>query len=472
MKKIYMYVTSVYKRLRAKFVMVGQSDLPEKRENLITTQATSVEQQPETAQRRSPMVSARQPIAIHRQPAASPFPEETLTGQVERFMMTGYEFRANQLNDATEYRLKNSADTFRILGEREENSLCMEAHLQGIQCWDRDIRRYVRSLRVPMYHPFREFMNQLPAWDGCDRMEALARRVSGDALWINGFHRWMRALTAQWLGVDSLHGNSVAPVLISRKQGQHKSTFCKLLIPDVLQAYYTDHYDLNAQGGAVQKLATFGLINLDEMDKYSEKKMTLLKNIMQMPAINIRRAHQKSYSALPRIASFIGTSNHRDILTDPTGSRRFLCVEVRAKIDVSSIDHAQLYAQLKAELHAGKPHWFTPEEEAAITRHNQFFQKTGPDNDLFFQHYNIPEKSPRSFQAKGNPNVEHIEWLSATAIYENLRKLHPATMRQTSPAHFAKTLTALGLERRRTNQANVYRVVVVTEEKANLPASA
>ncbi len=50
------------------------------------------------------------------------------------------------------------------------------------------------------------------------------------------------------------------------------------------------------------------------------------------------------------MASFIGTSNSRELLTDPTGSRRFICVSVERPIRVDGIDHAQVYAQLKAEL--------------------------------------------------------------------------------------------------------------------------
>ena len=83
----------------------------------------------------------------------------------------------------------------------------------------------------------------------------------------------MLGMTAGWMGLDTQHGNSVAPILVSRLQGMHKSTFCKLLLPDPLQSYYTDSVDLNSQGMIEQKLALFGLINLDEFDKIPLRKM-------------------------------------------------------------------------------------------------------------------------------------------------------------------------------------------------------
>lgn len=94
----------------------------------------------------------------------------------------------------------------------------------------------------------------------------------------------------------------------------------------------------------------FGLINLDEFDRLPDRKMVLLKNWMQMAGMNVRKAHAKHFHPLPRLASFIGTTNQKNLLSDPTGSRRFLCVEVQSKINCEGIEHDQIYAQLKDEL--------------------------------------------------------------------------------------------------------------------------
>lgn len=367
---------------------------------------------------------------------------------VEKFLKSEYDFRFNLLTEAVEFRKKSTPRrNFRLIGTRELNSLCIAARKSGLDCWDRDISRYIHSEEVASYHPFQLYMDELPAWDGTDRLTPLAAKVSGEPVWISGFRRWMLGLAAQWLGMDSLHANSVAPVLISSRQGMHKSTFCKMLIPPSLQAYYTDSFDLNATSSAEQKLTAFGLINLDEMDKFSASKMTWLKNLMQMAGLNIRKAYKKNFASLPRIASFIATSNQKEILTDPTGSRRFLCVDVKEKIDTSPIDYEQLYAQLKAMLEAGERYWFTTEEETELMAHNHPFHKQGIIEGLFYRYYRVPGTE------------ENAELFQLSDIYEHLKKKHPSLMRTSSPITFGRTLTALNIERVRRKNGNYYKLI-------------
>jgi predicted P-loop ATPase len=67
---------------------------------------------------------------------------------------------------------------------------------------------------------------------------------------------------------------------------------------------------------------------------------------------------------LQRYASFIGTSNQKDLLTDPSGSRRFICIEVTGNIDTTQpIDYEQLYAQAIHEIYHGERYWFDSEDE-------------------------------------------------------------------------------------------------------------
>jgi len=285
----------------------------------------------------------------------------SLMQEVTAFLTSRYRFRFNVLTEETEVanienNLPDAHLRYAKVDERWMNSLSMEAIETGIDCWDRDIQRFVRSRRISEYHPFTAYFEQLPEWDGKERVSALARRVSDNPVWVNGFHRWMLGLSAQWMQfhpdtnnanrANSINrANSVAPLLVSSRQGLGKSTFCRLLMPDALKAYYTESYDLGSPASAEAKLAACGLINLDEFDKLSASKMPLLKNLMQASALNIRKAYKRSASALPRIASFIGTSNREDLLVDRTGSRRFLCVSLEHAIDcVTPVEHEQLSA--------------------------------------------------------------------------------------------------------------------------------
>ena len=390
----------------------------------------------------------------------------SLMQEVTAFLTSRYRFRFNVLTEETEVadvanitnienNLPDAHLRYAKVDERWMNTLSMEAIETGIDCWDRDIQRFVRSRRISEYHPFTAYFEQLPEWDGKDRVSALARRVSDDPVWVNGFHRWMLGLSAQWMQFRSdanstNRANSVAPLLVSSRQGLGKSTFCRLLMPDALKAYYTESYALGSPASAEAKLAACGLINLDEFDKLSASKMPLLKNLMQASALNIRKAYKRSASALPRIASFIGTSNREDLLVDRTGSRRFLCVSLEHAIDCTTpVEHEQLYAQLKAELLSGERSWFNKEEEQAIQQHNALFYKHIPEEEVFRLCFRF---------ATQEDHPQKVLTLSATQLFERMKSAHPSAMRGMTAYSLSRILPQLG-ERVHTAKGNVYRVV-------------
>lgn len=324
-----------------------------------------------------------------------------LSGDIEEFLTSRYDFRYNLLTDETEFRPAGQRTaTFTPVGKRELNTFCIEAHAEGIPCWDKDLNRYVYSTYIPAYHPFLLYMDELPDWDGKDRLAALACRVSSRLHWVRGFHTWMLGLASQWMGVSGLHANSVAPVLVSREQGRRKSSFCRALMPDVLARYYTDNLKLTSQGQAERMLAEMGLLNMDEFDKYADNKMPLLKNLMQMSVLNIRKAYQQNFRQLPRIASFIGTSN-----------------------------------------------WFTKPEEEELQWHNEAFYRVSLVEEAVHSLFRTPLPAEKSFD------------LTAADIFDELQKTHPALMRGSNPMQFGSVLLRVGLKRRHTKYGNVYEVV-------------
>lgn len=114
---------------------------------------------------------------------------------------------------------------------------------------------------------------------------------------------------------------------------------------DVIRYLDSDRIDFSNKRDAELSLNRFVLINMDEFDQNKENQQAFLKHILQKPVVNVRRPHVTATQELRRYASFIGTSNHKDLLTDTSGSRRYIVIDVMGPIDCSSIDYEQLYAQ-------------------------------------------------------------------------------------------------------------------------------
>ena len=383
-----------------------------------------------------------------REKAETTFKNSSLLDNLEACLFDRYDFRFNVLTEQTEYAPKGTS-TYELVDQRVLNTLCLVARKNGINCWDKDVSRLLLSQEIADYHPFLDYMDNLPDWDGIDRVSELASRVSDTPLWIEGFHRWMLGMTAQWMAMDVQCANAVAPLLVSTEQGRCKSTFCSILLPTELQRFYIDKFDITSVSGCEQKLSLFGLINMDEFDRYGIRTMATLKNLMQLKKLTFRKLHRAYYSQLPRIASFIGTSNQKELLTDTTGSRRFLCVEVKGKIDCTLPDYAQLYAQLKTELLNGERYWFTSEEERKIQEHNRMFYKFSPEQDVFFRCFRLPMEGEEGIQ------------ISSTEIFCKLQKRFPSAFRGRSVSNMGRMLLAMGVERVRTRTGSYYRVVPV-----------
>ena len=385
---------------------------------------------------------------IAQEEASKSEKENGNTRKLQRFLNDRFDFRHNQLTGVTEYRPKGIADgKFSPIDERNMNGMIVDARLKGIACWNSMVPTLVLSDKVENYHPFRLYMNELPEWDGTDRVTPLLSRVSNDSLWMRGGRYWLRALTAQWLGLNRTHANTLVPVLVSSEQGLGKSTFCRSLLPDSLRAYYLDNLNLSPSSSPEKKLVKVGLINLDEFDKISEKRQPDLKNLLQMMSVPVYRGKRLGYVTEPRLASFIATTNSRQILSDPTGSRRFLCVEVTDMIPNEAIEHKQLYAQLKQEVLDGERDYLNKEEEKEVQRRNKAYYRHSPLEDVFHACFRRPKPE------------EDGDWMTAAEIFRLMNKRNASALRGISAKQLSFRLIAMGFKPRHTMYGNCYHVV-------------
>lgn len=303
-------------------------------------------------------------------------PEILLTLKTQAFMKERYEMRRNTLTGVVEYRVHDGRDMpFRNLTQYAINSMTQDALEQGLKSWDKDVRRYIDSDKIKEYDPVNDYLEQLPAWDGTDRIEAMAARVPTDnADWQKNFHVWMLSMVAHWMGKDMLHGNAYTPLLIGA-QGCGKSSFCKDILPPALSSYYYDRIDFKNEQSADLALTRFALINIDEFDQLSARRQAILKYLLQKSEVKTRRPYGMAIEELRRYASFIATTNNMSPLSDETGSRRFICILVKDKVDyLTPVDYDQMYAQAVSEINAGARFWFDDAETAVIMAQNEDFQ--------------------------------------------------------------------------------------------------
>ena len=335
-------------------------------------------------------------------------PETLLTMKINIFLNSNYELRKNVMRGVAEYRTRTGIGfSFQDLTEEARNSITMRALEQGIRCWDKDIRRYVNSDDIERYDPVNDYLDHLPRWDGKDRVTPLAERVPTEwKEWTHLFHIWMRSMVAMWLGKGQLTGNALVPLLIGR-QGCGKSSFCRILLPRELQDYYNDRINFKNENDLNLGLSSFGLINLDEFDRVTQRQQIVLKYLVSTADLKYRPPYGKAYTTNRRYASFIGTTNEQTPLTDPSGSRRFLCVFIDGDIDFETpVQHDQLFAQLMDEIRQGERYWLTKEEERALMEHNLQYQRLNGLGEMLMAVVQKPRVAASDVQS------EEGQWMS------------------------------------------------------------
>ena len=376
-------------------------------------------------------------------------PSALLTYKTEAYMKEHYTLRMNVMTGIPEYRMNAVGYGFLPLDQSARNTMAIKALKAGVDSWDKDLSRYIDSNLIPKYYPMEDFMEHLPKWNGkTDYVGELARRVKTDnPYWEEDFHKWMLSMVAQWLGKDRQHGNAIVPLLIG-PQGSGKTTFCKRLLPRYLQTYYNDRLSMKNDNDIFLAMSGYALINIDEFDAMSKGQQPLLKYLISKQDVKFRPPYGKALEERQRFASFIGTTNNLRPLTDPTGSRRFVCVYADEVDNTGIIDYDQLYAQLSAELQQGRRYWNNDEENARIIRQNVHFQQVFDYGHMIELTYLSPEETS-----------EDAKFVSLQLMMKRLEKQFPTfTITKGTDIELGKRLTKMGYEHKRTNKGSVFRV--------------
>lgn len=369
------------------------------------------------------------------------------------FLCKKYDFRYNSVMKCTEYRPKGKDYWgYQPVDARVQKRMTLEVQLANIRVSIKDVRNYLESDLLSTYNPVENFLFKCEGkWDGKDHIRALARTVPTDnPYWEDWFYTWFLAMVDQWRAYSHRkYGNSVAPLLIS-KQGYNKSTFCRSLVPPELQWGYNDNLVLSEKRQVLQAMCQSLVINLDEFNQISPQvQQGFLKNIIQLPSVKIKPPYGSHVQEFPRMASFIATSNMEDILSDPSGNRRFLGVELTGPINVSQRpNYEQLYAQALSALRAGEKTYFDAEQTRQIMANNRKFEVLSPVDQYFDLYFDLTDDAKQG------------EYLTAAEIFQELKSHIGSSLKLNSLIAFGRKLSQMPtIHRKRFNDGMRYLVV-------------
>ena len=366
----------------------------------------------------------------HKMKPLKSIPQETLqTMRTEIFLTANYDMRKNLMTGVAEYRMKYAEDqTFRPLTTEVRNDMTIEAREQGLKSWDQDVNRFIDSTRIEQYDPVNAWLDQLPQWDGHDRITELAKRVPTDqSHWEKYLKYWLVGMIAQWRESDKqLTGNALTPLLIGR-QGCGKTRFCKILLPPELRDYYNDKLNFKNEFDLNIALTSFALINIDEFDKTTNSQQIVLKYLLSSADVKFRPPYGKTIKQYRRYTSFIGTTNQMQPLVDPTGSRRFVCVGIPngKNIDFTdNLDHRQLYAQALYLFNKSERFWLEDDEIQTLIEENVPYQRTVDLVEMINETF----RKPQDGEGRWWGTTEILSTFASRYAYFDAKRATPAVL--------------------------------------------
>ena len=289
---------------------------------------------------------------------------------------------------------------------------------------------------------------------GAIRELATTVRVKGgeqeQMLWYRYLKKWLVAMVASWLSDDAV--NNVILVLIG-EQGAFKTTWFNYLLPPELKRYFYTKTNANRMSkDDLLTLAQYGLVCCEELDTMRPAELNQLKAVVTMPSIDERAAYAHFHEHRKHIASFCGTGNNPQFLSDPTGNRRWLPFEVESIISPrdNPFDYDAIYAEAYTLYKCGFRYWFEKDEIQELNRHNRKFETPRLEQELVDLYFR-------------RPGPEEVgEFMS---VARALQIISAGISQKLSAVYTGRAFSELGFNRVRTKRSRGFIVVCRTGEE-------
>ena len=372
--------------------------------------------------------------------------------EIEQFLDSQVSLRYNVIRRQCEIAWKDQGE-FVPITDRDENTLWCRMKKNGTEVRLQDIRNVLQSEFVPAFHPFESYFGSLPEWDGVDYIGQLARtvKVKGDQeQFVEYFRKWFVGIVPTIM--DEQVVNHEIMVFIG-KQGNFKSTFFSLLLPPDLRSYF--HVKMNSNHLSKDDMLTLcekALVCLEEIDELRPSELNQLKALVTAKNISERAAYARNKEHRPHIASFCGTGNNPNFLSDPTDNRRWLVVEVE---DIENplehpFNYTGMYSQALALWKSGYRYWFNQAEIRTLNEQNKRFEVPNVEEELILTYYRKP--------FPGSKNV-------FLKVAEILERINASIKQPLSASRLGIMMTKLGFPQIRLKGVRGYLVVERTLEE-------
>lgn len=378
--------------------------------------------------------------------------------EIKSFLDGHISLRFNEITSRVEYEIpadNTDAHRFMPVNDRIVNSLWSQMSTitrVNIQ----DMYRVIESDYVPVFNPFKEYLNNLSKPGEQDYIRELAQtvRVKGgeqeQKLWHLYLKKWLVGMVASWISEDVV--NNVILVLIG-EQGAYKTTWFNYLLPPPLKQYFYTKTNANRMSkDDILTLAQYALVCCEELDTMRPAELNQLKAAVTMPSIDERAAYAHYHEHRKHIASFCGTGNNTQFLSDPTGNRRWLPFEVDSILSPREhpFHYEGIYAQALSLYTSGFQYWFTKEEIQELNRHNKQFETPHLEHELVDLYFRRPIDS---------------ELGEFTSVARALQMISNGISQKLSAVNVGRAFSDLGFKRVRTNSSRGFIVVCRTPEE-------
>lgn len=252
---------------------------------------------------------------------------KTIFDKLTHYLFGKYEIRYNEISHDIQISLKEKYNWVYL----NMNSLIIELTKADIEISPSKLEIFIKSDEIDKHNPINDYFKSLPKWDGVDYIKKLASYVPTFENEAFEYHLKKWLVRAIKCALEPTYFNKQCLIIAHKGQSSGKSTWCRFLCPPELSEFMAEDI-ANDKDARIQLCRNF-LINLDELAVLSKKDVNSLKAFFSKTFINERLPYDRKSTVLARVCSFIGSTNMTTFLNDETGSVRWLCFELKSKID-------------------------------------------------------------------------------------------------------------------------------------------